>query len=373
MSITYQHGFVIVNRSWTNFKKVINGVEKKLRYQYELDGDHYHAFALDGHILYECDIYLDGQTPPTWGQEEIDANTAARTEFMSAYQQGGNKVTVSIDDDGNMSQVPQPRPGTKFNVITHNWCDKTTWYQESVQSADETLTDSGNGLTFNSAHTFWIDMKHGKITDEDNIAASAGKWLSTVTVNNVAKTESPAGTTSGDYQIDYRAGTLTFNASQTGNTVKASYWYAMSGAFTFKPLPGKKIKLLSVEVQFSKDLYLKDTLVFTPRGYAGVFAPQYVPVPFGPSDLIPLQAPNKYKRIWDFINEANGTYPVVPATGGPGWRGMTQDVITFPWNYVTRTDLYAQYGMEIRISMENNIEQGGELATATFYAISEKE
>jgi hypothetical protein len=373
MPVNYQHGFVIVNRSWTNFKKVIIGPEKKLRLQYESESDRYRIFALDESILYECDIFFNGQTPSTWSEEEITENTGFRTEFEANHKASGNKPLIVVDADGNVNNVSQPRPGSKFNVITHNWCDKTTWYSESTKITAETLSDSGNGLTFNSAHAFWVDMKHGKVTDEDSICAINAKWLSTITINNVAKTESPPGTTSGDYQIDYRAGTVTFNASQSGNTVVATYWYAGSGSFTFKPLAGKKIKLLSVEVQFSTDLDLKDTLIFTPYGYAGVFAPQYVPTPYAATDLIPLAPSNKYKRIWDFINEANGTYPLVPVTGGNSWRGMTQPVITFPWNYIARTDIFSSYGMEIRISMENNIEQGGELATATFYAISENE
>lgn len=322
-------------------------------------------------------IILDNdQSTPAGGLIAAHDNTPSlsTTQPVGFVNSAGTIVKLNIDSDGNLSNIPQPRSGTKFNVITHNWCDKTTWYLESTKVTTETLTDSGNGLTFNSANTFWVDMKHGKVTDEDNICAINGnKWLSIITVNDVTKTESPAGTTTGDYQINYRTGVVTFNATQAGNTVKATYWYAGSGTFIFKPLAGKKIKLLSVEVQFSIDLELKDTLLFTPYGYAGVFAPQYVPVPYAATDLIPLAAPNKYKKIHDFINEANGTYPVIPIVGGNTWRGMTKEIITFPWNYVARTDIHSSYGMQIKISMENNIEQGGELATATFYALSENE
>jgi hypothetical protein len=318
---------------------------------------------------------LDNNTTGPAGGLIAAHNNAATVGIIpiSFAKASGSPVFVNVDSDGNLFNINQPRSGTKFNIITHNWCDKTTWYSESTKVTLETLTDAGAGLSFNSAHAFWIDMKHGKVTDEDNICTLANKWLSTVTVNDVVKTESPPATTTGDYQIDYRTGVVTFNATQIGNTVKATYWYAGSGTFVFKPIAGKKIKLLSVEVQFSKDLELKDTLIFTPYGYAGVFAPQYVPVPYSATTLIPLAASNKYKRMSDFVNEANGSYPVIPVIGGQGWRGLSQEIITFPWNYVARTDLSSAAGMELKITMENNIEQGGQMATATFYALSESE
>ena len=286
----------------------------------------------------------------------------------------GTAKAAPLDNDGNLKIVTEPLAGSKFNLMSVNWCDKCSWYEGSTKITDETLTDSGDGLTFNSSKTYWIDMKHGRITNEDNIVAANGnKWIVSVTSDNVAKTESPAGTTSADYQVNYEAGTITFNSSQAGKTVKATFWYAVTGTFTVKPLPGKKIKILYVEVQFSKNIVLNDSMVFIPYGYAGVFAPQYVPTPYAFTDLIPLQAAAKYKTRDDYVNESNGTYPLIPAFGGNGWRGSSEDVITLPWKYLTRTDLFSSYGMEIRISMENNAVMGGELATATFYCISENE
>jgi hypothetical protein len=278
-----------------------------------------------------------------------------------------------IDPDGNLRIVPEPLAGSKFNVISVNWCDKCSWYETSVKVTDEALTDSGDGLTFNSAHTSWIDMKHGRLTDEDNILASnPTKWVVTAKSDGVTKAESPMLTTSADYQVDYPLGKITFNSSQAGKTILATYWYGVSGQFTVKPLPGKKIKILYVEVQFSKNIVLNDTMIFQAFGYAGVFAPQYVPTPYAATDLVPLQPANKYKRASDFVNESNGCYPLNPAFGGAD-RGLQNDVITLPWKYLTRTDLISAAGMEIRVGMENNVPHTGELGTATFYCISESE
>jgi hypothetical protein len=265
-----------------------------------------------------------------------------------------------------------PPAGTKFNVFSVNWCDKTTWYEKSIGVVAEALSDSGNGLTFNSAHANWIDMTHGKMTAEDDLTAG-GNYLVTITSDGAPKTQSPPGTTSGDYQVNFPAGTVTFNVSQAGKAVVATYWYATTGAFTVKPLAGKKVTILYVEVQFSKDIVLNDTMVFQPFGYAGVFAPQLVPTPYAATDLIPIQAPNKYKSARDFVNESNGCYPLIPGFGGGNWRGLSAETITLPWRYLTRTELFSSYGMEIRVSMQNNTPHTGELGTATFYCISEDE
>ena len=318
---------------------------------------------------------LDGNAShPAAGLIASHDNSPSASELAVMFKDAsGNAKPVPFDPDGNIKIAPEPLSGSKFNLMSVNWCDMCSWYEGSTKVTDETLSDSGNGLTFNSAHSFWIDMKHGRITGEDNIVSSNNKWTVSVTSDEVAKTESTAGTTNGDYQVNYEDGKIVFNSSQSGKAIKATYWYAVSGSFTIKPMTGKKIKILYVEVQFSADIILNDTMIFTPYGYAGVFAPQYVPTPYAASDLIPLQAPAKYKTRDDYVNESNGTYPLILAFGGSGWRGSTQDVITLPWKYLTKTELYSSAGMEIRISMESNAVQGGELATATFYCISESE
>jgi hypothetical protein len=319
---------------------------------------------------------LDGDTTgPAGGLIAAHDNTPSKSTAvpMTMVDAQGNEKPWPIDKDGNLKIVTELLAGSKFNVFSVNWCDKCSWHETSVKITDEVLSDSGDGLTFTSAHPYWVDMKHGRITDEDTVlAANPNKWIVTVSSDGVAKTESPMLTTSADYQVNYPAGTVTFNSSQAGKTILATYWYAVSGQYTVKPMPGKKAKILYVEVQFSKNIVLNDTMVFQPFGYAGVFAPQYVPVPYAFTDLVPLQGPNKYKRASDFVNESNGCYPLINGFGGLD-RGLQNDVITLPWKYLTRTDLFSSYGMQIRISMENNVPHTGELGTATFYCISEDE
>ena len=251
--------------------------------------------------------------------------------------------------------IAEPREGVSPIVVTHNWCDRCTWYTDSERIEDEVLTDSGDGLTFNAAHPFWIDLNHGRLTAEDKIKAS---YLPTVAVDSVEKTErTPFETSGGDFVIDYEAGTVTFATSQSGSTVTASYSYANSSLFIISPTAGKTLEIEKSEVQFSKDIDIKDTIFFQ----------LYV---YNPADLpnkIPYGDPTVYKVILDYINEAEGFYPVIPAIGGSSGRGLTQEHVEMPFNYKVKKPLAASVGAEIRIYLENDSVFGGAFATATFY------
>jgi hypothetical protein len=173
--------------------------------------------------------------------------------------------------------------------------------------------------------------------------------------------------------VDYDAGTITFNASQAGKTVVAHYWYAAGSQYTIKPRPGYKLTLMRVELQFSQDIVLNDSAVFQAYGYVQVFAPQYCPTPYPLNTLIPLGTSYVYKSAADYMNESNGTYPIIPAFGGSGWRSSGQPVITLPWEYLSRTEISSAAGMQIVVKMKDDVSHGGELATATFYTIESAE
>jgi hypothetical protein len=275
--------------------------------------------------------------------------------------------------------VLEPRAdGSTFNALTPNWCDKTTWYFTSVKVTDETLTDSGNLTTFTSAHTFWIDLHHGKVTQEQRINGT--NYGITLKVNGVTKTENSLDAQNGDYSVNYVAGTVTFNAAlQGGDVVTATYNYATDSIWKVLPASGKKVSIRAVEVQFSLDIELTDTAIFEMRGLVEVFAPQLLDTNGGPypaGTKIPIQS-NKYPRMHNYIDEAQQAYPDIPALGGAGWRGMQQAMHLFRWPY---TDSFGQYvevksslGMELWIYLENHSPFGGERAVATLYARSDDE
>jgi hypothetical protein len=241
-----------------------------------------------------------------------------------------------------------PPEGSSSVFCSHDFTDKTTWYTESVAVVDETLTDSGDGLTFEAANTHFIDMTHGKIHKEDTLNAS-GDYDITVKVNDVVQ--------ASGYTVDYVAGEVTFDSSQTGNTVKCSYRYANGSTWILGPADLETtIHVKHTEVQFSKSAKIDSPINFD----------TYV---YNPADL-----PNKvmynrvrYKSIRDIVNESNLGY-AVPAIGE-----LTEETIIFPFVYGTVKSLTNSSGAEIRVSIENDIELTGTYGTLTFYCLIKDE
>lgn len=258
---------------------------------------------------------------------------------------------------------------TSVTLFSHDWSDKTTWRETAVRVVDEVATDSGDHLTYSVAHTFLIDTYHGKVTGEDYLKDADGHGLRVVVkVNDVAKTEQdPHYGTGGDYTVNYDAGTVTFlSALDPADVVKVTYHYAVSSLFTVAPSEGKVLTVDFVEVQFSADIQLTDSIVFQPYGYVDVFAPQLMPgIPSGTK--IPLGDPLIYKTITDYQNDAIRSYPKYPAIGGNGWRGCPQEILVMDWDYLRAKPLVASAGMELRIFLQHETPFGGYYATATFY------
>lgn len=284
------------------------------------------------------------------GQRDLTLSEAV--DLVRGYYQKYN-----IDSDNRIRTSVEPRKvGSGLVVVTHNWCDPTTWYQKSQRVLNETLVDSGDGKTFTSAHAHWIDLTHGKIYRENLIAAL---YVPIVKVDGVTKTERAAWeSTGGDYVIDYANGQVLFFESQAGKTVTADYSYATSSLFIIAPAPGKRLWVEYSEVQFSEDVDICSTVHFQPWA----FNPQ------NPQYKIPVAAPTTYKTLDNYIEEANGCYPPVPPMGKT--RGFLKARYTFPFKYQTIKELSSNYGVEIRIWLENDIPFGGEYSTATFYCTS---
>jgi hypothetical protein len=281
------------------------------------------------------------------------------------------------------------REGTATDFITFNWCNKSTWYTDSVRVTDEALTDSGDGLTWNSANVDWICVTHGHIPQEHRLADDYGHIIK---VDSVEMTEhsrdaielfdvsaDPADL-DGDFMIDHQTGDVTFKVSQTGKTVEATYSHAQGSSFFVTPDEGKTLRLTAVEVQFSDDVVLTDSVRFDIEGYIHAFVPGVTVDDVSPNYTtsfptgfrVPLGSPRIYKTMMDFIAEAQRAYPIIPVLGGSGWRGLPSPVYVMRWPYqedATR-DLVADMGMRIKISLSNNVPYGGSVAVATLYAVS---
>jgi hypothetical protein len=361
MAVQFSSLLTIRATTWTSFKTVLGN--KKIVMQWDDDGAVYTIWGYDFPEVHCCTIWKgtvpDGVIAGGYSQSQNDADKA---DFESAsYKPKGNKTVTPTSSEGKPLVVQWPTEGTRKTFITGNWCDKTTWYQKAVRVVDE-IADCTNAPTYTTYQvdqTHLIDTYHGKISGEEYLKDSSNNSFRVVVkVNDVTKTEQDPHTGSGgDYTVNYVTGVITFLSPRLiTDVVKVTYHYANGSEYVIKPEAGKILKIRTAEVQFTKDIVLTDTVRFQ-LYVAGN--------PYGDAVV--------YKTLMDYINEANGAYPEISSMGGNGWRGLPQNVVTFPWNYQAVTELKSSLAMEIRIKLEHDTPFTGTSATATFYCLSENE
>ena len=301
-------------------------------------------------------IILDGVFA-THSGDPLPQNVASPVQLYS------NGSPVPINNDGAPVQVPLPRIGNELIEITHNFCDRTTWFTQSVRVVDEALVDSNIGLSWTSARPNWIDMTHGKVFDEDSIVKDVPHgYAIVVKVDGVTMTQrAPFADAGGDYTVDYKLGVVTFFSTQLGKVVTASYSYENGSEWRLVPSPGKRIDIEMAEVQFSKDAILNDNIIFE----VWVYNPADLPNKFPYDSTV-------YKRFINYVDEALGSYPIIPPIGGAK-RGTSNELFGFPFRYGTLKRLQSSVGAELRIRLVDNQVFGGEHATATFYCTVEND
>jgi hypothetical protein len=258
-----------------------------------------------------------------------------------------------------------PVGSKSISIVTPDLGDKTTWYQKSVQVVDEVLTDSGDGLTFNSVNPHWINIDsprltytHKQIPKRDGTYGKHADWRTVVKVNDVVQSTST-------YTQNFAAGTITFNSSKAGDTVKATYWHINGvtnhSEWLLTPPAGKRYAIEHVEMQFSQNTNLTDTVRF--EIWAGASLGTYGSFPDYLWEAGYGQFRADYRGIIDFINAANEGKSSIPACGG-----LTQDVLVMPFNYVQAITMNSTQGTLFRLCLLNNTPfTNSEIVTATFY------
>lgn len=305
----------------------------------------------------------------------LNSHAPWRVEFEGVYLSQSNRTLVPLSG-GRMVVSTEKTDKASITFYSQDWTDRTTWSECAIRVIEE-QAELVESKTFKLKNKFVIDSYHGKITNEDFLKDGSGNsFRVTVKIDGVKKIEQdPHFGTGGDYIFDYDEGLILFTEDVKG-IVTVTYHYATISRFTVKPMPGKKLTLVSVECQFSLDIELRDTAVFQAYGYVIAFAPQLAQSKGGPyPDMmkIPLGNPLRYKSIGDFQNDAIKSYTTYPAIGGNSWRGATQPMLVFDWDYINGKALYASKGMELRIFLEHDESFAGYYATATFYCGSEDE
>lgn len=317
-----------------------------------------------------------------------------------------------LDSEGNTSTIRQPTPGSEHNTYAPSMCDKCCWYYDAPTVTEESLSDSGDHTTYESAHTCWIDLTHGRVFKEDRILADDSSYLVVVEVQYggtgdwVAVTENTWGTTDGDYDVGYEAGTVTFNtALDASDNVRASYRYGQSYTFYVEPAAGKMLKVVYAEVQYSQNVRIVENINFAIEAYID---------PGDPPDRVEINS-YAFKRMRNFYEESIGPFPVMPHHGGEaevvevtgitaiqakmdegydiegtrwdataeewvalmhgikanGGRAMRFPLLTVPFHYNAFVPLYSTLGMRIKVTLQNDTPLGGEFGNITFYCLSE--
>jgi hypothetical protein len=264
---------------------------------------------------------------------------------------------VPKNDDGVPLNAEAMRTGSELILPTHNFCDPTTWYTESVRVENVALTDSGDGLTWTSAHPNWIDLTHGRIFDETALCGDVTHGYAIIVKSDGATlTErAPFSTSGGDYTVDYASGSVTFASSQAGKDVRAWYSRANGSMFALVPLNGRRVDIEKVKAQFSIDVEMNDSVVFEVWAYNPYDLPNKVKV----DETI-------YKTLENFIEESFDLDPVVPVVGG-ALRGVTSPIHTFKFAYRTIRSVRSSQGVELRVKLGSDTPFGGTRGTATFF------
>jgi hypothetical protein len=343
---------------------------KYVSIQYIEYPESYMVFGFDGNIVYRCVVYkiphpvFDGYTT-----EEMSTDY---TSFMS-NKIFYNKNIVPLSTTGVMRVATEKPTNSKFTFSSHNFCDKTTWYTNSVRVVSE-VPSTTDYTTYTLSHQFIIDMYHGKITREDDIKdKDNNSYRVSITVDSVAKTEQdPHYGTGGDYIVNYAGGTITFlSALTSGNVVNVTYNYATDSVYTIKPpSTDYDLGIDSIDLQCSTDMIITDSIMYQCFALVDYAAPQMVGTGEGqvPSrTMIPINAAVKYKGFIDYMNDTNASYPNYPAIGGSGWRGANFAIQTYVLNYSSAEVVPTILNPEIRMWLEHDTPFSGTFVSATFF------
>lgn len=284
-------------------------------------------------------------------------------------------ISLDAEQSDKAVRVAQVgRLGDELILASHNFCDKTTWRNSATAVVSESITsNTTDNITFSASNKYIIDYTHGKVLAENQ--DTAVDCVVSVRVSGALQTQINQGFTDngGDYTVDYAAGTITFVSGAVTDPVEIDYHYANDSTWVLAPPAGKMWDVEDAEAQFSENVCMNTGISFSVYGYVDVFAPQYLIAnggPYPPGTKIPIATKN-YKTFYQLIDDAQGAYPRIPTLSGT--RGTRNPIFGFPFRYGTVRSLYSTYGMEMRVSIVDDIEFGGDRATATFFCLQKDE
>ena len=323
---------------------------------------------------------------------ELDAPNEAALDAIVAAHSGQplpEDTGLKTDSFGFISTVTRKTIGENaVPWVTHNFCNPTTWWNNSLRVTHEELDNpTGDGTTWRSNHKSWIDMVHGLVAREDVFVNNTALWPTNSPFTTIVERSVDDGVTwtelrlGIDYVIDYQSGEVNMCwpniydpqfthhwgiGNVSGSRIRATYNYAqhtrLGSTWTVKPNPGKILVIDKIEIQFSNDVMLTCPIVFSPKFFHPLYGLLEVP-----------GATLSYKSAIDFMSESNqGTGYIEPWGGGSRINGemafgTKHRTLVFPFDYVSAIAIPSSVGGQLDISLLNGYPFGGEFANACLY------
>lgn len=349
--------------SWGTLRSFVD--EKSLKVQYVDFGSYYYVEAFDGPAARDCIIQKSDAAADGTDQAVFEQNYLPQANLV--LQPKNSAGAACVDQGSTRFGLLGAQP---FNINSHDFSDRTTWYQRSIQVKDEPLTDSGNGLTFNSKNSWWINMYSPKLTVDVNFAPERDGSFSDRSMRAVSVAVNGLPADASTYSINFATGQITFQQLQQPKSVSASYWHNNGvnrcSEWMINPPPQTAFLIDYVELQFSQGINFTtpvDIEVWAGGNQAGT-----VPDVYGNFDADGYalfgQSKSIYRGPQDFLNFCtNNSSTVIPAFGG-----LSQNTLIFPLSYVLLTQIRNSWGMVFVASLQGDIPYtGAEISTATFY------
>lgn len=268
--------------------------------------------------------------------------------------------TMAVTEDGEGRVVLDPTPGEERFFYAPNFCEKCAWWPGATLVEEYSMNSQTQAIWNTSGnHLNWIDLKHGLVTEEDNLRADLA--AQSLLGYDVKVETSPDGSTwtertedggdTYDYVIDYPEGQVSFStALPAGWQVRATFRKADGYEYVIAPDAGKRIKLEYAEAHATGDIVFKTDIT----RQVWVYNPE------DPPNKV-LYEQTKYKTLVDIAMDSTVPIAQVPAFGGSepigssGWvRGFTgkSPLYQFPFRYLAYQDLRSSYGAELRIIID---------------------
>lgn len=239
------------------------------------------------------------------------------------------------------------KEGIAKTIVSHDLCNKTTWYQNATPMADEIMSKV-NGF-YKTLHSDHITLHDGFMYQEDSLGLDMKQI---VKVNDVIVDPSNYSVDHEKGQIEFATGFIT--APET-DVVKCTYWYGKDSSWEIQTDVDHMWRILKTEVQLDKNIVISSPIIMEviidhPLAGANYTASQW-----------------KYKSIRDFVSGSNLGF-VVPSFGGTkGEAGYDGDVIVLPFNYTSPSEVPTGLNARVRLRIEDDEAPIGRFGTVTFY------